>query len=204
MCIKIIWINGAFGSGKTTTAFEINRRLENSFVYDPENMGYFFRRNMPKEILAKDDFQNETLWRQFNYEIIKNIALKYNGIIIIPMTIYNVQYYREIIERLIEQNIVIEHYILGATKKTIIKRLSKRLEKGTWAINKIDNCIKGFEELKTKKETIYIDTNGKNIYEVIKVMEERSNIKLKEDNSMEIIKKIRRLKTQIKHIRLFG
>jgi adenylylsulfate kinase-like enzyme len=31
----IIWINGAFGSGKTQMAFEINRRLENSYVYDP-------------------------------------------------------------------------------------------------------------------------------------------------------------------------
>ena len=57
----IIWINGAFGSGKTTTAIEIERRLKNSFLYDPENIGYFLRRNMPKEIWAVDDFQDETL-----------------------------------------------------------------------------------------------------------------------------------------------
>ena len=84
----IIWINGAFGSGKTQTAFEINRRLENSYVYDPENIGYFFRRNMPKEII-QGNFQDQILWRTFNYEIIKNIYEKYNGTIIIPMTIYN-------------------------------------------------------------------------------------------------------------------
>jgi hypothetical protein len=47
----IIWIICAFGSGKTQTAFELNRRLENSYVYDPENIGYFFRRNMPGEII---------------------------------------------------------------------------------------------------------------------------------------------------------
>ncbi|MDR0635583.1 MAG: AAA family ATPase, partial [Treponema sp.] len=28
----IIWINGAFGSGKTQTAFELNRRWNNSYV----------------------------------------------------------------------------------------------------------------------------------------------------------------------------
>ncbi|MDR2177190.1 MAG: tunicamycin resistance protein, partial [Treponema sp.] len=63
----IIWINGAFGSGKTQTSFEINRRLKNSFVYDPENIGYFFRRNMPKEI-TEGNFQDQILWRTFNYE----------------------------------------------------------------------------------------------------------------------------------------
>jgi uridine kinase len=204
MCTKIIWINGAFGSGKTTPAFEINRRLGNSFIYNPENIGYFFGRNMPKEILAEDDFQNEILWRKFNYEIIKNIAAKYNGVIIIPMTIYNPQYYKEIIERLIESGIIIEHYILGAAKETIIKRLAKRFERGNWAINKIDDCIKGFEELKDRKETIYIDTNDKNINEVTKIIEKGSNIKLKEDNSMEIIKSIKRVKARIKRIKIFG
>ena len=39
--IKLIWINGAFGSGKTQTAYELNARISDSFVYDPENMGYF-------------------------------------------------------------------------------------------------------------------------------------------------------------------
>lgn len=53
----IIWLNGAFGSGKTTCAFELNRRLPNSFVYDPENIGYFIRNNTPKEI-QRFDFQD--------------------------------------------------------------------------------------------------------------------------------------------------
>ncbi|WP_353095654.1 hypothetical protein [Tissierella praeacuta] len=44
----IIWLNGAFGSGKTTCAFELSRRFPNSFVYDPENIGYFIRNNTPK------------------------------------------------------------------------------------------------------------------------------------------------------------
>jgi uridine kinase len=37
----IIWLNGAFGAGKTTAAFELCRRLPDSFVYDPENVGFF-------------------------------------------------------------------------------------------------------------------------------------------------------------------
>ena len=40
----IIWINGAFGSGKTQTAFELHRRIPNLYVYDPENIGSFIKK----------------------------------------------------------------------------------------------------------------------------------------------------------------
>ncbi|NII70905.1 AAA family ATPase [Microbacterium ulmi] len=32
----LIWINGAFGAGKTHTAFELQRRLVGAHVADPE------------------------------------------------------------------------------------------------------------------------------------------------------------------------
>ena len=38
----IIWINGSFGSGKTQAAYELNKRIENSFVFDPENAGFLY------------------------------------------------------------------------------------------------------------------------------------------------------------------
>jgi RNase adaptor protein for sRNA GlmZ degradation len=197
----IVWINGAFGNGKTQTAFEINRRLENSYVYDPENIGYFFRRNMPNEII-QGNFQDQVLWRTFNYEIIKNIYLKYSGHIIIPMTVYDKNYFEEIIGKLIKENIKIDHYILGASKETILKRLRKRHEKkDSWSAKQIDMCINGFNELKEK--SIYIETDELNINEVVETIAERSNIKLKEDNDIEIIKRIKRTMVQIKHIRLF-
>ncbi|MES3696190.1 adenylyl-sulfate kinase [Mammaliicoccus sciuri] len=95
----IIWLNGAFGSGKTTAAFELNKRLSKSFVYDPENLGSFIRHNIPKN-LHKDNFQDHDQWRYFNYDLLKYIAESYDGIIIVPMTIINIEYYQEIIERL--------------------------------------------------------------------------------------------------------
>lgn len=38
----IIWINGALGSGKSTTAELLNLNIELSHIYDPEQVGYFF------------------------------------------------------------------------------------------------------------------------------------------------------------------
>ena len=74
----VIWLNGAFGSGKTQTAFELNRRIDNSFVYDPENVGFMIRNNQPKS-LHKPDFQDEMLWRSVNFELLKQLCAEYDG-----------------------------------------------------------------------------------------------------------------------------
>jgi broad-specificity NMP kinase len=198
----IIWVNGAFGSGKTQTAFELNRQIKYSYVYNPENIGYFLRKNIPKEII-QGNFQHQPLWRIINYEIIKNICLKYNGILIIPMTIYNKNYFDEIIGKLLNDNIKIDHYILGASKETILKRLSKRLEKkDSWAAKHIDKCINGFIDIIDK--SIYIDTNELSLHEVVEIISMKSNLGIKKGKDIKIVNKIKRIIIQIKHIRLFG
>lgn len=35
----IIWINGSFGVGKTSTAELLKKELDNSIMYDPEEIG---------------------------------------------------------------------------------------------------------------------------------------------------------------------
>lgn len=66
----IIWLNGALSAGKTTCAFELKRRTSNSFVYDPENIGFFIKKNIPKEI-RMSDFQDYEQWKTFNYLTLK-------------------------------------------------------------------------------------------------------------------------------------
>ena len=197
----IIWINGAFGSGKTQTAYELNRRLDNSFVYDPENIGFFLGKNMPDKIV-QGNFQDQPLWRLINYEIIKNICEKYDGNLIIPMTIYNKNYFEEIIGKLMSDGMKIDHYILGANKETIIKRLSKRFDnKNSWPAKMVDICINGFKDLMEK--SIYIDTEKLNLCEVVEKIAEKSNLKIKESRDINITKIIKRIMVQIKHIRIF-
>ncbi|HOJ09926.1 MAG TPA: AAA family ATPase [Clostridiales bacterium] len=194
----IIWLNGAFGSGKTTCAFELNRRLPNSFVYDPENIGYFIRNNTPKEI-HKSDFQDHGQWRLFNYEMLKYIATEYLGIIIVPMTINNHQYYEEIIQRLIDDGIILKHYILYANKETILKRLNKRLERGeTWAKSQIDRCIEVFDTEITEEKII---TDNRNIDYVVEEIAKISGVTLLPDKRTFLKKGVDRAITLIKHIR---
>lgn len=192
---KIIWINGAFGSGKTQTAHELNDRLPNSYVYDPENIGYFLFRNLPKEI-KKSDFQDYQQWRDFNYDMLKHMAETYEGVIIVPMTIVVPQYYDEIIGRLLIDGIELKHFILYASKETIHKRLHKRLN-GKWAYDQTDRCITAFDTcingIKINNETIPIK-------EVAEIIATECQFKLKH------IKRgfLERIKTQIRHIHWFG
>ena len=69
----IIWINGAFGSGKTSVAEALNTMLDRSMVYDPEAVGQFLWYMFPDEMKRKVNFQHITLWREFNYKILKHI-----------------------------------------------------------------------------------------------------------------------------------
>ena len=195
----IIWINGAFGSGKTQTAFELQRRLPNSYVYDPENAGYFIRKNIPEE-LKIGDFQDYTMWREFNFLMLKYIANKYKGIIIVPMTLVNSAYFSEIIENLRNDGIEVKHFVLWASKETILKRLRSRADgKNSWPAQQVDRCLQG---LSNELFGTHIDTEKKPIGKVVEEMASQLNLSLQPDRRTPIEKIYDNLKVKLKHIRL--
>ena len=156
----IIWINGSFGVGKTTVAEKLKEKIDKSIIYDPEKIGMFLSNTLPTK---EDDFQDYELWRTINYEMLKNLYTEFE-VIIVPMTITNLQYYNEIVGRLERDGINIKHFILIASKENIISRLNARGNSTEWANMQVDRCDKAFKDdyLKGQK----IDTNNKNVDEV--------------------------------------
>jgi len=160
----ILWINGAFGSGKSSVAEEIAKRVNKSFIYDPEQVGYFLWDTFPDELKRKGNFQHLQIWRECNYKILKHIADNYDGMIIVPMTIYVKQYYDEIIGCLLKESIPVKHFILSTSKQTIINRLAQREEPSDgWAAEHIDVCIHAFNNDITEQK---IDTESMDIHEI--------------------------------------
>lgn len=196
----IIWINGTFGSGKTTTAYELHRRVENSFVYDPERFGYVFMRNVPKD-LAKDDFQDYPLWREANYTLLKQLSDEFNGTIIVPMTLTNEMYFQEIVGKLIKNNVKVQHFTLAASKSTIQKRLRKRLEgKNSWAYQQMDKRLSSLSKNLFKE---YIQTDTMSIGEVVETIAKSSGVALLPDNRTKFRKMVDRLSVKAKEIGIF-
>ena len=142
----ILWINGTFGSGKTQTAAELHRRIPNSFIYDPENVGFWIRANEP-EFMHADNFQDEALWRSINRDMLIHLSANYQGTILVPMTLVNAQYYREIITAVRENGAELMHFLLYPSKETVKKRLASRFEsEHSWAWQQIDRCYAAFDD----------------------------------------------------------
>lgn len=197
----IIWINGAFGSGKTQTAHELQRRLNNSFIYDPENAGYFIRKNIPSA-MTKSDFQKHPMWREINYTMLKEIHEQYDGTIIVPMTIVHPQYFHEIIGRLRTDGVQVNHFSLIATKDVLYKRLRSRGEgRNSWAAKQIDRCIEGLTHRVFER---HIDTNHMTIDDVVTQIAAALNLTLLPDNRGTLRKRYDKIMTQLKHIRFFN
>ena len=193
----IIWINGAFGAGKTQTVYELKNRIPNSIVYDPEKVGFFINKNIPKE-MSKGDFQNHSIWRDINYTTLKYIDNNYDGVILVPMTIVNPQYFEEIVGRLRADGVVVHHFVLWASKETLQKRLRSRGErKNSWAEQQIDRYIQGLSNDIFKSR---IETNTLSIESVAETIASRLDIDLLDDNRSKIKKKLDKIWMRIARI----
>lgn len=193
----IIWLNGAFGSGKTQTACALHRRLPGSYIYDPENAGFFIRKNLPPSI-HKSDFQHYPMWRKFNLDMLSYISQHYNGPVIVPMTITDRGYYDELIGALAEKY-ELRHFILWAQPNTIRRRLASRLEgPNSWAARQIDRCVRAFETDITEHK---ICTDGSSIEQVAEEAAALAGVSLTADRRSRLRKRLDQVMTQFRHIR---
>lgn len=191
----IIWLNGAWGSGKTTTATELYKRLPGSMIYDPEEAGLFINKVLPKE-LHQSDFQDFKEWREINVQLLKKLANDFDGDIIVPMTLINPLYVEEIIGELSQSNVEIYHFILETTPKTLNQRLDKRFEeKKSWARERIEIAVSSLIELEGAKR---IKTDDLSIEEVLDQITKETKIKLLDDNRSAFKKKIDRVLLSLK------
>lgn len=191
----IIWLNGAWGSGKTTTATELYKRLPGSMIYDPEEVGFFINKVLPKE-LHQSDFQDFKEWREINVQLLKKLANDFDGEIIVPMTLINPLYVEEIIGELSQSNVEIYHFILETTPQTLNQRLDKRFEgKKSWARERIEIAMSSLIELEGAKR---IKTDDLSIEEVLDRITKETKIKLLDDNRSAFKKKIDRVLLSLK------
>nr|WP_284141441.1 AAA family ATPase [Virgibacillus sp. LDC-1] len=174
----IIWLNGTFGVGKTTLAFELKRRLDQAIVYDPEHFGAVFMANIPR-VMAEADFQDYSLWREANYKLLHHISETYNGPIIVPMTLTNPSYFNEIIGKLRRDGRNVHHFALMASPQTIAKRLRKRLEGSrSWSYRQMQGRL---QSLQDTQFGIHLLTDGKTVDDLVETIASRCELSLLPD-----------------------
>jgi hypothetical protein len=89
----IIWINGAFGAGKTALAEELHRRLPDAVVYDPEDVGLM----LWKWMRPAGDFQHLPSWRELVVATALSLRRHHAETLIVPMSLIRDGYRAEIL-----------------------------------------------------------------------------------------------------------
>ncbi|MFC4495070.1 NUDIX domain-containing protein [Streptomyces ovatisporus] len=123
----IVWLNGAYGAGKTTVAHELVDLLPGGMLCEPELIGTGLRCMLPKERLAQiDDYQQLPSWRRLVAETAAALLTEVEGPLIIPMTLLRQEYRDEIFGALAARRIPVHHVLLHADETILRARMEQR------------------------------------------------------------------------------
>ncbi|MFE7975592.1 NUDIX domain-containing protein [Streptomyces shenzhenensis] len=123
----IVWINGAFGAGKTTTARELIDLVPNSTLFDPEVIGGALTRLLPPKRLAEvGDFQDLPIWRRLVIDTAAAMLAELGGTLVVPMTLLRQEYRDEIFGGLAARRIAVHHLLLAPAETILRARIAGR------------------------------------------------------------------------------
>ncbi|WP_320774261.1 NUDIX hydrolase [Streptomyces sp. CRN 30] len=111
--MTVVWINGAFGAGKTTTARELIDLIPNSTLFDPEVIGAALTHLLPPKRLAEvGDLQDLPVWRRLVIDTAAAMLAELGGTLVVPMTLLRQEYRDEIFGGLAARRIAVRHTVL--------------------------------------------------------------------------------------------
>ncbi|MFK0265256.1 NUDIX domain-containing protein [Streptomyces angustmyceticus] len=123
----IVWLNGTFGAGKTTTAHELLDLLPGSTLYDPELLGSGLRSMLPaKRFEEIDDYQDLPSWRRMVVDTAAALLTEVPGPLVTPMTLLRQEYRDEIFGALAARRIPVRHVLLHAEETILRARIAER------------------------------------------------------------------------------
>ncbi|WP_327426751.1 NUDIX hydrolase [Streptomyces sp. NBC_01236] len=123
----IVWINGAFGAGKTTTGRELIELIPNSTLFDPEVIGGALTHLLPAKRLAEvGDFQDLPIWRRLVVDTAAAMLAELGGVLVVPMTLLRQEYRDEIFGGLAARRIPVRHVLLAPAETILRERIAGR------------------------------------------------------------------------------
>jgi len=118
----IIWLNGAFGAGKTSTAKELASLMPRARICDPEIVGYLLMEYLRDRDLH--DFQDAAPWRNLVPVVLSEIAGLTGQDLIAPQTVLNESYWNELRRGLERHSLKAYHVVLHVDPGTLVDRIN--------------------------------------------------------------------------------
>jgi len=158
--MSIILINGPFGVGKSTTARIVASMHPNSVLFDPETVGTYLAHVLGRDALG-EDYQDLTLWRHLVVDFALNLQQDWQPTVIIPMNLWQYDYFKEIVTGLGHTGIPVTCFRLTCSPETLRARILSRpdAEGGhDWCLSHMES---GLAAANDPRFGIAIDTEGR-------------------------------------------
>ncbi|NJQ03707.1 NUDIX hydrolase [Streptomyces zingiberis] len=121
----IVWLNGAFGTGKSTVARELADLIPGSLLYDPEPVADGLRAVLPRKRLDEvGDVQELPAWRRLTVETAAAVLAEAPGVLIVPMTLLTQEHRDEIFGGFASRRIPVRHILLHTAETILRQRIS--------------------------------------------------------------------------------
>ncbi|MFK0257897.1 AAA family ATPase [Streptomyces sp. NPDC090445] len=158
----IVWVNGAFGSGKSTLVEELRARWSEALVFDPEMIGFVLREIVE---VPTGDFQDLRQWRRQVANMAAGLAEEYQRPLLVPMTLVNPAYLGEIFDALNKAGANVHHFFLNVPEEVLLKRIDSRSftpddpdrdeQVRAWCKSRIPSCVAAVDAL--PQDTVLLD-----------------------------------------------
>ena len=119
---NIIWLNGAFGAGKSAVAAELLLRLPGSVLFDPEEVGYMLGKIVPQP-RGGFGFQDLPPWRPLVAHTAIELLRYVRAPLVAPMTVLRRAYAQEIFGALAAHGVRVHHVVLHADERELRRRI---------------------------------------------------------------------------------
>lgn len=167
----IVWINGTFGVGKTTTARALHERT-GWRLFDPEHVGYLLAANLRD--LEFDDFQDLPPWRTL-VPIVADEILRHTGstTMVAVQTVLVQEYWDELTVGLAARDLPTFHVVLDCGDPELRRRIEDDEDEAQarqWRLDHIDD----FEQARpwlTASADLLVDTSTRTPDEVAQLVE---------------------------------
>jgi len=129
----IVWLNGTFGAGKTTTAGRLLPLLPGTRLFDPEFVGYMLQPFLEDHPVS--DFQHWPPWRNLVVATAHELAGFTGQHLIAPQTVLSRDYLEQIFTGLRAAGLPVFHVLLDADEAVLRRRIEGSGEASQWRLD---------------------------------------------------------------------